>query len=821
MPRRITAATLSTAALVPALCIFLFAIHVPTAYAIAAPACLRPASSVQYDSPLSSEFAFLEPVGKRDDGLDMLYYALNYVGAFLVPVPGVPSASLTPDVLRNPAGVIRHGAPNALREYPRLLYLGTAGVAVALVFPLFGCLLLVCRCCCGACGGATNLVESRADECWRFVCFFSLGVCCVFMMVAAGVAIVTELYTYAGISSLLPYTKRVILDLETGYQKTLHEIDTLLLTDYEIFEKEMVERLDNCVMLIGEDLESIMAINPALLAKKLVDHIANLTAEALPLREASDQYVAAASALQIRTNFTFGNLAIKAVLDQCQSQQPPLNLCDPVLVAQANLEAQGANFSQLLPIGDEIKNYWAVLHIANASQFLPAINTAADASAKDVSMRMAEAGVMEAKRRLNNLGDELEDKANTFYIDALEYPEDLRAKVDVHFGRRYKKAEPLLLGYVAFSAALVCLLLLPTMLYLGGLAMVAWGNADGHITYRSGRWCFSLGACIFVVSFGVVGLATTAGLVVTFFATRCGCAIVADLANPGVAIPLRFLVEAVQVYTEDGSIPSKLVTAVSADHLLGIVMRFGVCRSEPRSAYHLVGEPFVRNASKAIGVEKELSFLWNDFDHKQLDKQIAGIGLPLGNLINASGISALATSLEQLVQVPLEAMDVREIQNQVEGMTSKDQNAVELKTALQQLQQAAAGQPAFQTSLATAVTEVDDIISDLEDCELKKRVFEDALKKLEAAMEIDSRPIEVFKAETIKALKDTKALQDQIDKVAAMIEPYKKNLADVVKGYGDYVVSQSKAGRCRCASGSVSEQGVGSSGVYKDWMRLK
>ncbi|KAK8761127.1 hypothetical protein V5799_027601 [Amblyomma americanum] len=181
-------------------------------------------------------------------------------------------------------------------------------------------------------------------------------------------------------------------------------------------------------------------------------------------------------------------------------------------------------------------------------------------------------------------------------------------------------------------------------------------------------------------------------------------------------------------------------------------MRFGVCRSEPRSAYHLVGEPFVRNASKAIGVEKELSFLWNDFDHKQLDKQIAGIGLPLGNLINASGISALATSLEQLVQVPLEAMDVREIQNQVEGMTSKDQNAVELKTALQQLQQAAAGQPAF-----------------------------------------------VFKAETIKALKDTKALQDQIDKVAAMIEPYKKNLADVVKGYGDYVVSQIKDTVGNCA----------------------
>ncbi|KAL1477885.1 hypothetical protein MTO96_035391 [Rhipicephalus appendiculatus] len=76
---------------------------------------------------------------------------------------------------------VMYSLPNALREFPRVVVAATICLSFALVFPVFGCCLLTCRCCCGACGGASNVIEGHRDYVWKFICFFSLGICCALM----------------------------------------------------------------------------------------------------------------------------------------------------------------------------------------------------------------------------------------------------------------------------------------------------------------------------------------------------------------------------------------------------------------------------------------------------------------------------------------------------------------------------------------------------------------------------------------------------------------------------------------------------------------
>ncbi|XP_070389085.1 uncharacterized protein [Dermacentor albipictus] len=755
-------------------------------------ACQRPASSIQYESPLSNDFVFLDRLVKSDDGLDKLYDAVNFVATFFIPEPHIPRSLLAPELLSNPVDHLPQALTDALRELPRMTYLVTGAISLALVFPLFGLSLLTCRFCCGACGGRTDVFEKKYDSFWRCVCFFSLGTCCAFMTFACGCAIIANMYTHAGISSLPSYPKRVIQDVETGYLKTQHEIDTLFLTDYAIFEAEMKDRLQNCAKIIGEDIEGILAVNPVLLAKKLVNHIVNMTTEAQVMKLSSDQYLAATSAVATQILFEPGKSAVAKVIATCSTLQTNVDLCDAIKSAKANLQAQSSNFAPLTDLGKAMANYSEMLNTLNAAQFQPVVDKASNPTAKDDFMKAVNAGVNAAKDYLQKLGDDYGDTSNTFYIEPLEFPEDIMTAVDKRIIGKYRKFRPYVLAFSGFNAALVGLLLVcPTTLYVCGLCVVAWAPARGRCTYRSGRWCFSLGAFVFVLLFGFAVLLALAGLVAAFMTTRCGCALAADLKQAGVAAVVRYLVQLVQIRTDDDSVASKLVTSVSSDYLLDVTKRFGSCHTEPRSAYRLLGEPFVRNASKAIGCEKLLSILWEGFDEKPLDAQLEFIGGSVGSIVNPSQLSALATTLEPLKHFELQALKIQEIETKVEGISTKGDYAEELKTALDALARQT-------TELTDAIKDVDKIHTDLLDCDLKKKVLQDSLTKMKGLMEVDGKTVDVFKSEAIVTIGDTKKLQDAIDKVNHQVQPYKQTLANVVQSYGEYVINQMRdvVGNC-------------------------
>ncbi|XP_075540083.1 uncharacterized protein LOC142574992 [Dermacentor variabilis] len=190
----------------------------PVAYATEA--CLRSPESIKYDSPLSQMYTFWPPVNKTEEGLGWIYNAADAFGGFLIPMPKIPAAILTEEMFTAPADFARYSLPNALREFPRVVMAATLGISLALVFPVFGCLLLTCRCCCGTCGGASDAFEGERDHVWKCLCFFSLGICCALMTAAAGFAIMSDLYMFTGITNVLPFVNRLLRDVETLYNKT-------------------------------------------------------------------------------------------------------------------------------------------------------------------------------------------------------------------------------------------------------------------------------------------------------------------------------------------------------------------------------------------------------------------------------------------------------------------------------------------------------------------------------------------------------------------------------------------------------------------------
>ncbi|KAL3245446.1 hypothetical protein MRX96_046935 [Rhipicephalus microplus] len=551
-------------------------------------ACLRPANTIHYKSPLTNKFVFLDRIAKGKDGLEDLYHIVNVTASFLIPQPKVPR--------------------------------GTARASP-----------------CGDNGDGRNIAVNRVS------------------LVRPVSADVPLLLWSLWRKKSIPEEMRLLLEMHMLFQprdmlRPDDEIDALLLQDYAIFEKEMKERLDGCSQAIGEDVEGILAVNPAPLAKKLVDR-------------------------------------------------------------------------------RDISNYSAMLQMLDAARFQPDI----DKMSKDT---------------LQNFGDDLGDKANAFYIMPLEYPEDLVAASDRSIVGKYRKYRLFVLGFFGFNAAMAGLLLLcPTTLYFFGLVMVAWAPTQGCCNYRSGRWCFSLGAFAFVLIFGFAALFTTAGLLTSIVATRCGCALAADLEQPGIVAVVS---SSRSTRMTTASHPSSCQPSPSTT-LTTIVKRFSACYTEPRSAYRLLGEPYVRNASKAIGYEKQLSFLWDGFDQKELDQRLQFIGGSLGSVVNLSALSVLASKLTPLLQFQLEALKIKEIEKEVGDNSMLAEYADELKIALEVMEQHVPSQTPLN-------------------------VLQDSLKKMEALMEVDSKPVDLFKSEAITDVGDTHKVQLAIDKATAQVKPYKDNI---------------------------------------------
>ncbi|KAH6934605.1 hypothetical protein HPB50_025691 [Hyalomma asiaticum] len=614
--------------------LLLFTLSTIPSVATTEEACLRPPESIAYLSPLNRTFHFRSGLHKTDEGLEWIFHCLDILGTFLVPVPKIPNAVLTEEIITAPEDFARYTLPNAMREFPRVVMTATICIPLALVFPVFGCILLTCRCCCGACGGDTSVIEGDRDYLWKFLCFFALGACCALMIAAAGYAVLSDLYTFTGITNVMPHINRLAIDAEILYNKT--------------------------------QFTDILSL--------------------------SDEFLQASGVLDVLNNYT-----------------AQLNAVDAA--------AQKANPGQ----------------------------TAQAPSTKDHFIQVSTTAVKEAKEFLRQFGDDLGDKANMFYIDLVEYPEDLHADIQEQLGKPYRAAEPYIAIYTIAKLVFISVLLLAVLLYVFGLLLVAWGQPAGCCNYRSGRWCFSLGACIFLLLFAFVALAATAGVLASIMVSRCGCTLAERLGQPALIEPIRFLQSVVKKHV--GSVTLREISsAVSADYMVDALARFDGCEGSELSAYRIMGEPFVRNLTRAFGYEKQFSFLWEGFNLSKVDEKLNGI---TGSLSGGADVAAKLKNLgKQLSPLLAFSLDIPK--------------------------------PPSEPDLSTQ----NKVVKNLE--------------AIEALLEINGQPVNDFKNETINGLSEDTDVQRERNKTFKSLDERRRSLSKVVKGYTDFVITNIKENLVKC-----------------------
>ncbi|XP_077508785.1 uncharacterized protein LOC144120263 [Amblyomma americanum] len=274
-----------------------------------------------------------------------------------------------------------------------------------------------------------------------------------------------------------------------------------------------------------------------------------------------------------------------------------------------------------------------------------------------------------------------------------------------------------ILAFVGGNLALVGMLLVTMILYVCGLLITAWGGEEGFCSFRSGRWCFSLGACVFVLLFGVVAVATTAGLTAAFLATRCACGLANDLGSQGLADPIRFGLSVVREHANQQRVRD-LASAVTVDNLRQALTRFSACGAEPTSAYHLAGEALLRNASKAVGLEKEVAFIWEGFNQTAIDAQLENITGPMNVTVDLNKTTELAQKMRSLLNISLAiptSPSEPDLKSQVSTINTNTDSAEALKKALGELKPLAAG-AGIATEVDEAEKEVDDLVLKFHNC---------------------------------------------------------------------------------------------------------
>ncbi|KAH7955322.1 hypothetical protein HPB52_000282 [Rhipicephalus sanguineus] len=215
-------------------------------------------------------------------------------------------------------------------------------------------------------------------------------------------------------------------------------------------------------------------------------------------------------------------------------------------------------------------------------------------------------------------------------------------------------AEPYIGIYTLAKLGFVGVLIFAVFIYVCGLLIVAWGKPAGCCNYRSGRWCFSFGACLFVLLFAFIALSSTLGLLAAIMATRIGCTLADHPGQPVLIEPIRFLQSVVKHHVDYDTI-KWVFSAVSPEYAVRVLARFDECQETHLSTYRIMGEPFVRNLTAVIGYQKELAFLWDGFNMSEINTKLDGItGALGGSATDASKLKELGKELSPLLAFSLD-----------------------------------------------------------------------------------------------------------------------------------------------------------------------
>ncbi|XP_075724501.1 uncharacterized protein LOC142767169 [Rhipicephalus microplus] len=572
--------------------------------------CLTPVNLPFYKSLRMYEFETSEDKSEPRV-MSLIYGYSRFVASIFVPAR-IPRVLLSEKFIENPKPYLVENVLSLFVDFPALTLLVVACVVLAVVVPVRGFWTVCCR------HPDVAQCEGHDEEWERVACTAGLVCCCILMLIFASFTIVALVHVPMGVNNIVPQSHRIIRDIMLFFDKTKHEIDALLVRDYDTFEADFDRRIDSCVVKIGEDFKGIVGESPIEEVQKSVRHVAlideclkNATALGVELDALVEQLKQQRVGIHAR---------IAAAVAECASKAPAAARCMELNKTFDLVPSQAASPHQL-HLGD-LNRFVAKLDGLRPSDLEKQVDLVAQLPLTTEGVQHTfSTDAKDIKLEVEYFGSDLEDLVDQFTASWVRHPDRLNSMVRESYGRYVSILQPLVRVNSLIVAPLGAVLFLIVTFYSTGVALFHWSSDPGNVHRRS-RWCLFLGVFVFLLLFGVAMLATAAGLTVGFTLQRSVCDVAADPTTPAFADMLRFGMKVARDWEiVNGS--REALSHVSVDVVQDIFKRFVKCHDHPLSLYKLLGDQLMRNITSAGGTDWAFSWLWSGVDDPLLSEKLA------------------------------------------------------------------------------------------------------------------------------------------------------------------------------------------------------
>lgn len=756
--------------------------------------------NVTFTSPNGNSSDVVSLGTSEASGMDHLYKITNYFVTLVIARPGVPEIFLQEEMVSDPTAFLLRDYTKVLKTYKGLLALVAVGVALAVLVPFVGVIVLCCRCCCHRCGGGVKQPERKGDTrrrgC-RGLFLFLLVVALLFTIVCA---FVTSAYVPSGIDNLTTRANQSASGMSSFLVKTKSELDTVLVTNYEEFQFKLLERLNGCTSSIGEEFSDLIKDN----SKGFIKVTENLVA--------IDKEMSSVNTSLRKLKDIVDNISRSKAKDnlneasKCTGGQG----CDNV---KAYANAEHLDFSK---VQGELNNLFkkaeslkSDMEKLNPQELDSAVKKAVDPAArKQDLMTKVEDAVKAINDTVSGEGLKIKQSMETLKISSLLDSHQLQRllrRMEAHLN----DAKPYVSYYSYATLAVAGVLTTVLVTWSLGLTWGGCGSRDGSCNRHTGGSCLYLGAVIFVLAFFIPMLASTVLLSVGTVTQRSTCDLVLDLNQPEATSLIRFALKMAfkelpakrtAVGKDKESAPPflEVLNSIGAEGSLDIVKRFANCRGDSGgpaakfSLYALLGEELLLNLTQVTTTENlSTRWLWSNSTEGRPDFSKKADEF-LKEVDNAELGDAIPTKFQDKVKMLHDIDNISVYKSALDELHEKLENVSRMTDSLKtyKLDPLAADQ-----SLKAVVKDLEDIRANDAASEIVK--LKSSLDKLEGHRMIEDKQIKEYAQEQIDEA--PKALDRIKAHLKRQAESYKEDLLKSINFFMDHVSKQLResVGDCR------------------------
>ncbi|KAL1426969.1 hypothetical protein MTO96_003266 [Rhipicephalus appendiculatus] len=574
--------------------------------------CLTPVNLPFYKSLRMYDFE-TSADDSESRAMNLIYGYGRFIASIFVPAR-LPRVLLSEKFIEEPGHYFVKNVLSLLVDFPALMLLVIVCAVLAVVVPVGGFWTICCR------HPDVAQCEQPDDDVERVAYTTGLVCCCILMLIFASFTILALMHVPMGVDNIVPQSHRIIRDMILFFDKTKHEVDALLVRDYDTFEADFDRRIDSCVVRIGEDFKGIVGETPIEALQKSVRHVA-LIDEGLKNATAVGTQLDAL-VVQLKQQRVGIHARIAAAMAGCASKTPAAAYCMELNKTSDLVPSQPASPYQLY-LGD-LNRFVAKLDVLRPSDLEKEVDEVAQLPLTTEGVQYTfSTDAKDIKLEVEYFGSDLEDLVDRFTASWIRNPDHLNSMVRERYGRYVSILQPLAHVNSLVVALLGTILFLIVTFYSTGVALFHWCSDPENLHARS-RWCLYLGVFVFLLLFGFAMLATAAGLTVGFTLQRCVCDVAADPTTPAFTDMLRFGMKVARDWEiVNGS--REALSHVSVDVVQDIFKRFVKCHDHPLSLYKLLGDQLMRNITRYVpgGTDWAFSWLWSGANDPRLSEKLA------------------------------------------------------------------------------------------------------------------------------------------------------------------------------------------------------